>query len=100
MQEIEELRTAVAAAKRAAPTKAPKVDDPNAPDDLKKIRGVGPVLQKKLESLGIVSFEQIARWTPADIERLMPESKDRIRRDNWIESAREEYFKKYGKAIE
>ncbi|MCL4150450.1 UNVERIFIED_CONTAM: hypothetical protein GTU68_042852, partial [Idotea baltica] len=59
-------------AKKAAPKKAaPKADDApkdDAPkaekakdgkDDLKKISGVGPVLEKKLNALGITTYEQI-----------------------------------------
>ncbi len=57
------------------------------PDDLKKISGVGPVLEKKLNELGITKFAQIAVFSAQDIERVDIELnlKGRIERDNWLE---------------
>jgi predicted flap endonuclease-1-like 5' DNA nuclease len=59
-------------------------------DDLKRIRGVGVLIEKKLNSLGITSYEQVANWTGADIERVSQilDFKGRIERENWIEQAR------------
>jgi predicted flap endonuclease-1-like 5' DNA nuclease len=59
-------------------------------DDLKRIRGIGVLIEKKLNSLGIVHFEQVANWTGADIERISQilDFKGRIERENWIEQAR------------
>ena len=59
-------------------------------DDLKRIRGVGVLIEKKLKSLGISSYEQIANWTPADIDRIngILDFKGRIERENWVEQAR------------
>ncbi|MEI9901753.1 MAG: hypothetical protein WDN31_18485 [Hyphomicrobium sp.] len=59
-------------------------------DDLKRIRGIGVLIEKRLNSLGIVHFEQVANWTGADIERIsnILEFKGRIERENWIEQAR------------
>jgi predicted flap endonuclease-1-like 5' DNA nuclease len=60
------------------------------PDDLKRIRGIGVLIEKRLNSLGIVHYEQVANWTGADIERIsnILEFKGRIERENWIEQAR------------
>jgi predicted flap endonuclease-1-like 5' DNA nuclease len=60
------------------------------PDDLKRIRGIGMLIENKLHSLGITSYEQIANWTGADIERLntVLDFKGSIERENWIEQAR------------
>jgi predicted flap endonuclease-1-like 5' DNA nuclease len=69
-------------------------------DDLKRIYGIGPVLEKKLNELGVHRFEQIGRWSDAEIESFqaqMPEA--RVRRDAWVKGAREEYFRKYRKAL-
>jgi predicted flap endonuclease-1-like 5' DNA nuclease len=62
----------------------------DAPDDLEKIRGIGPVLRQKLNDLGITTFSQIAALTPADIERIdeMLDFKGRIEREDWIGQAR------------
>ena len=59
-------------------------------DDLKRIRGIGVLIEKKLNSLGIVHYEQVANWTGADIERIsgILDFKGRIERENWIEQAR------------
>lgn len=59
-------------------------------DDLKRIRGIGVLIEKKLNSLGITSYEQIANWTGADVYRLsqLLDFKGRIERENWIEQAR------------
>jgi len=61
------------------------------PDDLKKISGVGPVLEKKLNELGITKFAQIAAFSAQDIERVDTELnfKGRIERDNWLEQTAE-----------
>jgi predicted flap endonuclease-1-like 5' DNA nuclease len=58
-------------------------------DDLKKISGVGPVLEGKLHSLGIYHFWQIARWTRDEVEWVdgFLNFKGRIDRDEWIVQA-------------
>lgn len=60
-------------------------------DDLTRLKGVGPKLSALLHTLGITSFEQIAGWTQADIDRvdaLLGNFQGRIARDNWVEQAR------------
>ena len=59
-------------------------------DDLKRIRGIGVLIEKKLNSLGITQYEQVANWTGADIERIsrILDFKGRIEREHWIEQAR------------
>jgi NADH-quinone oxidoreductase subunit E len=58
-------------------------------DDLKKISGVGPKLEQVLNELGFWHFDQIAKWTEAEIawvdSRL--KFKGRIARDNWMAQA-------------
>jgi small subunit ribosomal protein S2 len=60
-------------------------------DDLKKISGVGPVLEGKLNELGIYTYAQVAAFTAKDItnvdERLS--FKGRIERDGWLGQAAE-----------
>lgn len=59
-------------------------------DDLKLLSGVGPVLEKKLNSAGVRSFAQIAQWTEKDVaafdEKL--KFKGRIEREKWVEQAK------------
>jgi predicted flap endonuclease-1-like 5' DNA nuclease len=59
-------------------------------EDLKRIRGIGVLIEKKLNSLGITAYEQVANWTRADIDRISQvlDFKGRIERENWIEQAR------------
>lgn len=59
------------------------------PDDLKKISGVGPVLETKLNALGITKFAQVAAFTAEDIANVDDalSFKGRIDRDNWLEQA-------------
>lgn len=58
-------------------------------DDLKRIKGVGPGLEGTLNKLGIYHYNQISKWTPANIEwvddRL--KFKGRIARDGWAGQA-------------
>jgi predicted flap endonuclease-1-like 5' DNA nuclease len=63
---------------------------PAEPDDLKRIRGIGVLIEKRLNALGIAAYEQIANWTDADIARVSDtlEFKGRIERENWVEQAR------------
>jgi predicted flap endonuclease-1-like 5' DNA nuclease len=63
---------------------------PAEPDDLKRIRGIGVLIEKKLNGLGVSSYEHIANWTAADIARVSQvlDFKGRIERENWVEQAR------------
>ncbi len=83
---------AAPAAKPAAKKAAPKAEavPAAAADDLKKLSGVGPALEKKLLAAGVTSFAQIAAWTEEDIaafdEKLS--FKGRIEREGWVEQAK------------
>jgi len=82
----------VAPAAEAEVSAAPLFDKPaGEADDLKKISGVGPVLEGKLNELGIYTYAQVAAFTPEDIanvdERLS--FKGRIDRDGWLAQAAE-----------
>ena len=59
-------------------------------DDLKRIRGIGVLIEKKLNSMGVTRYEQIAKWTSTDIDRVshVLDFKGRIERENWVEQAR------------
>jgi predicted flap endonuclease-1-like 5' DNA nuclease len=59
-------------------------------NDLTLISGIGPAIQKKLNKLGIYSFQQISELTPEmidEITRAIRFFPDRIGRDNWIGQA-------------
>lgn len=59
-------------------------------DDLKKIGGVGPKLEKTLNEAGVYHFWQIAEWGPEDIAFMDDKLsfKGRIERDGWIDQAK------------
>ena len=84
---------AAAPAKKAAPKKAaaPKAEAAAGADDLKKLSGVGPALEKKLIEAGVTSFAQIAAWTEADVAEFDEKLsfKGRIEREGWVEQAKE-----------
>ncbi|WP_338875832.1 hypothetical protein WBJ53_09395 [Spirosoma sp. SC4-14] len=61
-------------------------------DDLKKIVGVGPFLERKLHATGIYTFRQIANFTAEDIDQvndIIEFFPGRIQRDNWVGQATE-----------
>ncbi len=60
-------------------------------DDLKEIEGIGPALEKLVNSMGFYHFDQIAAWTEADVAMVDAEMKNfkgRITRDKWVAQAR------------
>jgi len=64
---------------------------PDAADDLKLIKGVGPALEKQLNGLGVYTFAQIAGFSEADlawIDDNLTAFKGRCFRDDWIGQAR------------
>ena len=60
------------------------------PDDLKRISGIGPGIERTLHELGVYHFRQIAAFTPENVawvnRRLR--FKGRIEREDWIGQAR------------
>ena len=60
-------------------------------DDLKRISGIGPKLERLLHANDIFNFGQIAEWQDADIQaidQLLPAFHGRIRREDWVGQAR------------
>lgn len=60
-------------------------------DDLTLIWGVAEKLQGQLNDMGIWHFEQIAKWTPDEVEWFeasMKGFKGRVERDKWIEQCK------------
>lgn len=68
-------------------------------DDLVRIHGVGPKTATLLESMGITSYRQVARFTPTDVAIVndaLEVFPGRIERDDWMSSARELHREVYG----
>ncbi|MDC1223857.1 NADH:quinone oxidoreductase, partial [Ascidiaceihabitans sp.] len=59
-------------------------------DDLKQLKGVGPALEKTLNSLGFYHFDQVAAWKKKDVSWVDSNLrfKGRIERDGWIAQAK------------
>lgn len=74
----------------AAPTAAPLFTAPaGEPDDLTKIKGIGPVAAGQLAEQGITTFAQVAALSDADIatiDEAMPFSADQI--TDWRDQAK------------
>ncbi|QPM89607.1 50S ribosomal protein L21 [Pseudooceanicola algae] len=60
-------------------------------DDLKKLSGVGPAMEKKLVAAGVTSYAQVAAWTEADVARIDEELslKGKIEKEGWVAQAAE-----------
>jgi predicted flap endonuclease-1-like 5' DNA nuclease len=103
-REINRLKSELANAERASESSSPaklsppkqkntvkpKAKTPESNDDLTRIKGIGKVLAEKLKEIGIHSYEQIADFKKADIERVKQKINVRGRGEpkNWIEQAR------------
>ncbi|GMV49271.1 MAG: Chromosome partition protein Smc [Nitrospirae bacterium] len=77
-------------------------NQPQQKDDLKQIHGIGPVMERVLNRMGMFTFRQIAQWNDQDVEQMASQLNtfpDRIRHDNWIAGAKEQHFLKYGEEI-
>lgn len=61
------------------------------PDDLKMIKGVGPVLEKALHASGVFHFDQVAAWKKADatwFDDNVKGANGRVIRDEWVSQAK------------
>ena len=79
-------------AEPAAEAEAPAFTRPDGePDDLKKLPGVGPATEKKLNALGIATYAQIAAFTAEEIEQVDAalNLKGKIEQDDWPALAKE-----------
>ncbi|SIN98245.1 NADH-quinone oxidoreductase subunit E [Vannielia litorea] len=61
------------------------------PDNLKAIKGVGPKLEKLLNSMGFYHFDQVANWSEDEldwVDQNLEGFKGRARRDDWVSQAK------------
>jgi predicted flap endonuclease-1-like 5' DNA nuclease len=84
--------TAPAAEAPATTAASPFLTAPEgAPDDLGRIKGIGPKLSARLAELGVFHYAQIANWTPAQLAAVDAELGNfsgRPERDQWQSQAR------------
>ncbi len=105
-ERYENLHREHAAALAAAPAERPAwlIERPadGDLDDLKHVRGIGPVLEKTLNDIGVYLYRQLAELDEAGIEwlaRNVNTFPGRIRRDRWVEQASELMLRKYGDEV-
>ena len=79
--------------------RTPLFTPPAEKDDLKLIKGIGPVMEQTLNELGVTSFKQLGQFTKSDVDRVSDALEvfpGRIDRDEWISQAKSQYQEKYG----
>lgn len=62
-----------------------------SPDDLKRIKGVGPKLEALLNDLGFFHYDQVASWSHDEVawvDANLEGFNGRVSRDQWIEQAK------------
>ncbi len=74
------------------PEPAPAETEPAAaaPDELTRMKGVGPRLADRLNAVGVTSFAQIAALSPeeaVELDSKLGDFQGRLERDRWIEQA-------------
>ena len=60
------------------------------PDDLKKVKGIGPVMEKTLNQIGIYSFNQVSKMTKNEydlLDAITGSFPGRAQRDDWAGQA-------------
>ncbi len=60
-------------------------------DDLKRIKGVGPKLERVLNEYGFFHFDQIAAWSLAEVtwvDANLGGITERVKHDGWVDQAR------------
>jgi len=63
---------------------------PEASDDLKRIKGIGAVIEKTLNELGVYQFEQISQWSSENcawVDNFLS-FPGRIDREKWVDQAK------------
>lgn len=74
--------------KKPSTLKAPRK---SGADDLKLIKGVGPKLEKLLNTLGFFHFDQVSNWTDEElswVDQNLEGFKGRASRDEWVAQAK------------
>ncbi len=85
-----------------APAKGLKIAAAKVKDDLQVVKGIGPVMEGKLNDFGVYSYEQLGRLTKDDITALaetLGSFPDRINRDKWVSQSKKLHKQKYGEKI-
>ncbi len=111
-ERLTRVRVGGATAGKSAQDKQPRKQEATAtasesatlasgPDDLTRIKGIGKKIAGMLNDMGVTTYAEIAAWSDADIDRVQEQLQfpGRVRRDKWVERARDEHLRKYGKGV-
>ncbi len=66
------------------------IQSTQTPDDLKKISGIGPIMEQKLHQLGIYTYDQVSRMTVKEydlLDSIIDAFPGRAQRDDWAGQA-------------
>ncbi|HCW08010.1 MAG TPA: hypothetical protein DGG95_11675 [Cytophagales bacterium] len=88
-RELEDLRTQKME-KKISDHPFVRLIELNEKDDLTKIKGIGPFIEKRLNMIGIYTFKQLSELTPDLVDRVGAAIEffpHRIIRDNWVGQA-------------
>ncbi|MGR3755860.1 MAG: NADH-quinone oxidoreductase subunit E [Tranquillimonas sp.] len=91
--ELDDTRAPVASGGAPAGTRPAGLQAPRdgRPDDLRRIRGIGPKLEAMLHGMGYYHYDQIAGWSPEEaawVDANLDGFKGRVTRDDWVAQAR------------
>lgn len=64
------------------------VQTENEKDDLKVIKGIGPVIEKKLNNAGIQTFAALARLSPEELEEILGTTRRLVQEGDLIKQAK------------
>jgi large subunit ribosomal protein L21 len=84
--------TGSAPADRVSPVTGgePQPDAKAAPDDLQIIKGIGPVIERKLNGAGVHTYEQLGALTVGDLRRILGNTIERLAdEESLLEQARD-----------
>jgi predicted flap endonuclease-1-like 5' DNA nuclease len=59
-----------------------------AKDNLKVIKGIGPIIEKKLNNAGIYTFEALSRLTVEELENILGNARRLVKEGNLIAQAK------------
>lgn len=91
-EEVEASARHEAIVSRAAALVSPeaKTVEKPATDNLQVIKGIGPVIEQKLNEAGIYTFEQLGKLTTADLRNILGDVIQRLaNEESLLEQARE-----------
>ena len=81
---------------------APKATAGPRKDDLKKIQGISPAIERALNKMGTFTYVQIARWKTSDLTRIVKKLDnlpERVKPEHWIAGAKKQHREKYGEKL-